>query len=156
MTSEEKSKALILEIEKNAQLQRMIESLQKQVASLQSEIVEMLRKMSDSVSQSDEKLAELLKLLKERDAKIEELQKLLAEVHELIKAKDEQLKLGRKNQFGSKSLKGSAAKEQQAMSHQEEKDDFDGTKSPASASNDARAVDAPQEEKGRTNRQKMG
>lgn len=158
MTREELSKMLSLMQEMMRQRDRLEEDLrsligqERENTSLEKEKNKRLHAKMDKIMGQLEDVMKTLEALRNENTV---LRKQLDEERQKNKAMDEQLKLGRKNQFGSKSQKGSAAKVQQPVSHQEEKDDFDGSNPPASASNDAQTADAPQENKDRTYRQKM-
>lgn len=144
MTTEEKSKLLIYQ-------QRLLDEQHRQVQE-QSETA------AREKARADELLSKMDKMLAQQTAMMEMLASLRdenAELRKQLAAKDEQLRLERKNRYGSKSQKGTKADNAQPRSHQEDKDDFDGTNPPASVGDDISSDAMPQAEKDRTERQKM-
>ena len=90
-------------------------------------MTEQLMNLNES-SQAQVKVIDGLKqMIASRDILIEKLQKENA-------ALKEQKKQDRKNLYGSKSQKISRKKKEEAPSHEENKDDFDGTSGPSSVS----------------------
>ena len=104
-------------------------------------MTEQLMNLNES-SQAQVKVIDGLKqMIASRDILIEKLQKENA-------ALKEQKKQDRKNLYGSKSQKISRKKKEEAPSHEENKDDFDGTSGPSSvsASDEDALSQAPEKE----------
>ena len=104
-------------------------------------MTEQLMNLNES-SQAQVKVIDGLKqMIANRDILIEKLQKENA-------ALKEQKKQDRKNLYGSKSQKISRKKKEEAPSHEENKDDFDGTSGPSSvsASDEDALSQAPEKE----------
>lgn len=94
----------------------------------------------------------------------EELKQMIADLqkqNELLKMENaalkEQKKQDRKNLYGSKSQKISRKKKEEAPSHEEKKDDFDGTSGPSSvsASDEGALSQAPEKKEERPYRKGM-
>ena len=94
----------------------------------------------------------------------EEQQKIIFDLNELVEklqkenaALKEQKKQDRKNLYGSKSQKISRKKKEEAPSHEENKDDFDGTSGPSSvsASDEDALSQAPEKKEERPYRKGM-
>lgn len=151
MTSEEKSKLLIYQ-------QQMLEEERKQKAAQLAKIEEMadsLKKMTASMSESNARLVSMMDMLSPLRDENARLRKELAEANKKNAAQTEQLKLGRKHRFGSKSQKGTKAKDDEPKSHEEDKDDYDGTNPPKSSGSDSQTQEDTPGKKERTDRQKM-
>lgn len=118
MSTEEKSKLII-------ELLSLRKSDQARIDSLIGKV----EKLSDSLSASNEE-SRLLRL------ELSELSSLQKE-NAVLK---EQLKLERKNRYGSKSRKGVSRKTSAPRSCEKDKDDFDGT--PGSLSSDRESFDS--------------
>lgn len=118
MSTEEKSKLII-------ELLSLRKSDQARIDSLIGKV----EKLSDSLSASNEE-SRLLRL------ELSELSSLQKE-NAVLK---EQLKLERKNRYGSKSRKGVSRKPSAPRSCKKDKDDFDGT--PGSLSSDRESFDS--------------
>lgn len=118
MSTEEKSKLII-------ELLSLRKSDQARIDSLIGKV----EKLSDSLSASNEE-SRLLRL------ELSELSSLQKE-NAVLK---EQLKLERKNRYGSKSRKGVSRKPSAPRSCEKDKDDFDGT--PGSLSSDRESFDS--------------
>ena len=112
-------------------------------------MTEQLMNLNES-SQAQVKVIDGLKqMIASRDILIEKLQKENA-------ALKEQKKQDRKNLYGSKSQKISRKKKEEAPSHEENKDDFDGTSGPSSISaSDEDALSQAPEKEGRPYRKGM-
>ncbi len=87
-------------------------------------MTEQLMNLNESSQRLLEQNEELKQMIASRDILIEKLQKENA-------ALKEQKKQDRKNLYGSKSQKISRKKKEEAPSHEENKDDFDGTSGPS-------------------------
>lgn len=90
-------------------------------------MTEQLMNLNESSQMQMKQNEELKQMIASRDILIEKLQKENA-------ALKEQKKQDRKNLYGSKSQKISRKKKEEAPSHEENKDDFDGTSGPSSVS----------------------
>ena len=113
-------------------------------------MTEQLMNLNES-SQAQVKVIDGLKqMIASRDILIEKLQKENA-------ALKEQKKQDRKNLYGSKSQKISRKKKEEAPSHEENKDDFDGTSGPSSvsASDEDALSQAPEKKEERPYRKGM-
>lgn len=113
-------------------------------------MTEQLMNLNES-SQAQAKVIDGLKqMIASRDILIEKLQKENA-------ALKEQKKQDRKNLYGSKSQKISRKKKEEAPSHEENKDDFDGTSGPSSvsASDEDALSQAPEKKEERPYRKGM-
>ena len=113
-------------------------------------MTEQLMNLNES-SQAQVKVIDGLKqMIASRDILIEKLQKENA-------ALKEQKKQDRKNLYGSKSQKISRKKKEEAPSHEENKDDFDGTSGPSSvsASDENALSQAPEKKEERPYRKGM-
>ena len=113
-------------------------------------MTEQLMNLNES-SQAQVKVIDGLKqMIASRDILIEKLQKENA-------ALKEQKKQDRKNLYGSKSQKISRKKKEEAPSHEENKDDFDGTSGPSSvsASDEGALSQAPEKKEERPYRKGM-
>ncbi len=134
MTPDEKSKLI-------DELLRLRQSDQTHISSLMSK----LEGMSDShLSMQDElkglrsEFSELLSLLRSKDAQNAVLQKEIVRLSGL-------LQVSRKHTYGSKSQKGLSSKKEESKSHQEEKDDFDGSSGSVSSVNSQPVVSDSEE-----------
>lgn len=144
MTTEEKSKLLICQQRLLDEQLRQVQQQSETAAREKARAEELLSKMDKMMAQQSA-MMEMMASLRDENA---ELRKQLA-------AKDEQLRLERKNRYGSKSQKRSKTDNAQPRSHQQDKDDFDGTNPPAPAGEDTPSDAMPLTEKDRTERQKM-
>ncbi len=109
-------------------------ALRKADKEREARLLEKLNRMTEQLmnlnesSQAQVKVIDGLKqMIASRDILIEKLQKENA-------ALKEQKKQDRKNLYGSKSQKISRKKKEEVLSHEENKDDFDGTSGPLSVS----------------------
>lgn len=144
MSDIEKSKLILY-------LQELLEE-QKRQAKEQQEIALKERARADQLMS---KLDELLELMKLQDKENARLKDELAQVLKANTSLSEQHRLERKNKYGSKSQKGIEPIRKHEKSHDEDKDDFDGTPSSAvSVQPDIPSVSASSP-KQRTARQKM-
>lgn len=145
MSDIEKSKLIIYQQELLARQDRQAEDLRRQIDALVA-----LLAQSNATNAS---LMELIKSLRDEQAQLQ------SKMEELIKsnaAMTEQLALDRKNRFGSRSQKGTKSKADKEKTHQEEKEDFDGTNPPEPTDNgDASETQADDSGKTRTERQLM-
>ena len=123
-------------------------ALRKADKEREAKLLEKLDRMTEQLmylnesSQAQVKVIDGLKqMIASRDILIEKLQ-------EENTALKEQKKQGRKNLYGSKSQKISRKKKEEAPSHEENKDDFDGTSGPSSvsASDEDALSQAPEKE----------
>ena len=123
-------------------------ALRKADKEREAKLLEKLDRMTEQLmnlnesSQAQVKVIDGLKqMIASRDILIEKLQKENA-------ALKEQKKQDRKNLYGSKSQKISRKKKEEAPSHEENKDDFDGTSGPSSvsASDEDALSQAPEKE----------
>ena len=164
MSEIDKSKLLVYQ-------QELIQSLYRQMEDQRKESSSQIERLIAKVDHGNESIASLVELIKSlrtenaqqkndfskslnaKDAEIARLSKMVAELLKANKAKDEQLALDRKNQFGSKSQKGTKAKASIEKTHQEDKDDFDGTNPPASQIQSDTAETPAASDKSRTDRQ---
>ena len=113
-------------------------------------------RLLENLDRMTEQLMNLNKSSQMQMKQNEELKQMIADLqkqNELIKKENaalkEQKKQDRKNLYGSKSQKISRKKKEEAPSHEENKDDFDGTSGPSSvsASNKDALSQAPKKEK---------
>jgi putative transposase len=144
MTTEEKSKLLILQ-------QQMLDERQLQVEAAEARAARSEAKLDKIMSQ----LSQLMDMVRQRDTENARLRDELAQADKKITALAEQVRLGRKNRFGSKSQRGTKMKGPEERTHQEDKDDFDGTNPPTTSGSDTQSAENPSEVKPRTDRQKM-
>lgn len=80
------------------------------------------------LSSLNENIRTLTAALKERDSKLAEKDRMIEELRKTVQDAGDRLSLGNKERFGSKSQKGtSKPKTQPERTHQQDKDDFDGT-----------------------------
>jgi len=132
-------------------------ALRKADKEREAKLLEKLDRMTEQLmnlnesSQAQVKVIDGLKqMIASRDILIEKLQKENAALRE-------QKKQDRKNLYGSKSQKISRKKKEEAPSHEENKDDFDGTSGPSSvsASDEDALSQAPEKKEERPYRKGM-
>lgn len=113
-------------------------------------MTEQLMNLNESSQRLLKQNEELKQMIASRDILIEKLQKENAVLKE-------QKKQDRKNLYGSKSQKISRKKKEEAPSHEENKDDFDGTSGPSSvsASDEVALSQAPEKKEERPYRKGM-
>lgn len=113
-------------------------------------MTEQLMNLNESSQRLLKQNEELKQMIASRDILIEKLQKENAVLKE-------QKKQDRKNLYGSKSQKISRKKKEEAPSHEENKDDFDGTSGPSSvsASDEDALSQAPEKKEERPYRKGM-
>ena len=97
-------------------------------------LLEKLDRMTEQLMNLNESSQRLLKQNEEQQKIIFDLNKLVEKLQKENAALKEQKKQDRKNLYGSKSQKISRKKEEEAPSHEENKEDFDGTSGPSSVS----------------------
>ena len=97
-------------------------------------LLEKLDRMTEQLMNLNESSQRLLKQNEEQQKIIFDLNKLVEKLQKENAALKEQKKQDRKNLYGSKSQKISRKKKEEAPSHEENKDDFDGTSGPSSVS----------------------
>ena len=97
-------------------------------------LLEKLDRMTEQLMNLNESSQRLLKQNEEQQKIIFDLNKLVEKLQKENAALKEQKKQDRKNLYGSKSQKISRKKKEEASSHEENKDDFDGTSGPSSVS----------------------
>ena len=123
MTTEEKSRLLIYQ-------QQMLEEKRRQMGAIESQAARERARADEQTAKLDKIMTQLSALtdmlggLRDENAR---LRKALDEANRQLASKDEQLKLGRKKRFGSKSQKGTKSQSPEDRTHEEDKDDFDGT-----------------------------
>ena len=97
-------------------------------------LLEKLDRMTEQLMNLNESSQRLLKQNEEQQKIIFDLNKLVEKLQKENAALKEQKKQDRKNLYGSKSQKISRKKEEETPSHEENKEDFDGTSGPSSVS----------------------
>ena len=97
-------------------------------------LLEKLDRMTEQLMNLNESSQRLLKQNEEQQKIIFDLNKLVEKLQKENAALKEQKKQDRKNLYGSKSQKISRKKKEETPSHEENKDDFDGTSGPSSVS----------------------
>ena len=111
-------------------------------------LLEKLDRMTEQLMNLNESSQRLLKQNEEQQKIIFDLNKLVEKLQKENAALKEQKKQDRKNLYGSKSQQISRKKKEEAPSHEENKDDFDGTSGPSSvsASDEDALSQAPEKE----------
>ena len=119
--------------------------------------LEKLDRMTEQLMNLNESSQRLLKQNEEQQKIIFDLNKLVEKLQKENAALKEQKKQDRKNLYGSKSQKISRKKKEEAPSHEENKDDFDGTSGPSSvsASDEDALSQAPEKKEERPYRKGM-
>ena len=97
-------------------------------------LLEKLDRMTEQLMNLNESSQRLLKQNEEQQKIIFDLNKLVEKLQKENAALKEQKKQDRKNLYGSKSQRISRKKEEETPSHEENKEDFDGTSGPSSVS----------------------
>ena len=97
-------------------------------------LLEKLDRVTEQLMNLNESSQRLLKQNEEQQKIIFDLNKLVEKLQKENAALKEQKKQDRKNLYGSKSQKISRKKEEETPSHEENKEDFDGTSGPSSVS----------------------
>ena len=97
-------------------------------------LLEKLNRMTEQLMNLNESSQRLLKQNEEQQKIIFDLNELVEKLQKENAALKEQKKQDRKNLYGSKSQKISRKKKEETPSHEENKDDFDGTSGPSSVS----------------------
>ena len=115
-------------------------ALRKADKEREAKLLEKLDRMTEQLMNLNESSQRLLKQNEEQQKIIFDLNKLVEKLQKENAALREQKKQDRKNLYGSKSQKISRKKKEEVPSHEENKDDFDGTSGPSSVS--ARDEDA--------------
>ena len=120
-------------------------------------LLEKLDRMTEQLMNLNESSQRLLKQNEEQQKIIFDLNKLVEKLQKENAALKEQKKQDRKNLYGSKSQKISRKKKEVAPSHEENKDDFDGTSGPSSvsASDENALSQAPEKKEERPYRKGM-
>ena len=120
-------------------------------------LLEKLDRMTEQLMNLNESSQRLLKQNEEQQKIIFDLNKLVEKLQKENAALKEQKKQDRKNLYGSKSQKISRKKKEEAPSHEENKDDFDGTSGPSSisASDEDALSKAPEKKEERPYRKGM-
>ena len=120
-------------------------------------LLEKLDRMTEQLMNLNESSQRLLKQNEEQQKIIFDLNKLVEKLQKENAALKEQKKQDRKNLYGSKSQKISRKKKEEAPSHEENKDDFDGTSGPSSvsASDEDALSQAPEKKEERPYRKGM-
>ena len=109
-------------------------ALRKADKEREAKLLEKLDRMTEQLMNLNESSQRLLKQNEEQQKIIFDLNKLVEKLQKENAALKEQKKQDRKNLYGSKSQKISRKKKEEAPSHEENKDDFDGTSGPSSVS----------------------
>lgn len=125
MTHEDVIKLSMYQQELLATKERELEKRDSEIAGCKSELELLNSKIDRLINQqnrANETLASMARLLADKDSRIMELDAM-------NRALTEQLKRGNKDRFGSKRQKGSASvkAQKEERSHQQDKDDVDGT-----------------------------
>ena len=102
-------------------------ALRKADKEREAKLLEKLDRMTEQLMNLNESSQRLLKQNEEQQKIIFDLNELVEKLQKENAALKEQKKQGRKNLYGSKSQKISRKKKEEAPSHEENKDDFDGT-----------------------------
>ena len=123
-------------------------ALRKADKEREAKLLEKLDRMTEqlmNLNESSQAQVKVIDGLKQMIADLQKQNELLKKENAALK---EQKKQDRKNLYGSKSQKISRKKKEEAPSHEENKDDFDGTSGPSSVSaNDEDALSqAPEKE----------
>ena len=132
-------------------------ALRKADKEREAKLLEKLDRMTEQLMNLNESSQMQMKQNEELKQMIADLQKQ----NELLKKENaalkEQKKQDRKNLYGSKSQKISRKKKEEAPSHEENKDDFDGTSGPSSvsASDEDALSQAPEKKEERPYRKGM-
>lgn len=132
---------------------RESEAARKEAEAARKEADRRYDLMLAQLSNLNENMRTLTDTLKERDCRIAEKDRMIEELRKMVQNLENKLSLGNRERFGSKSQKGpSKPKEKPGRTHQQDKDDFDGT--PDSLGGDGPAPDSQAGEKavGRKNR----
>ena len=123
----------------------------------EAKLLEKLDRMTEqlmNLNESSQAQVKVIDGLKQMIADLQKQNELLQKENAALK---EQKKQGRKNRYGSKSQKISRKKKEEAPSHEENKDDFDGTSGPSSvsASDEDALSQAPEKKEERPYRKGM-
>ena len=143
-------------MERSMQLDELF-ALRKADKEREAKLLEKLDRMTEQLMNLNESSQMQMKQNEELKQMIADLQKQ----NELLKKENaalkEQKKQDRKNLYGSKSQKISRKKKEEAPSHEENKDDFDGTSGPSSvsASDEDALSQAPEKKEERPYRKGM-
>lgn len=156
MTREEVVRLAMYQQELLASRERELKERDSELASLHSKIDELL----DQQKSANESLVRLTRMLAEKDSQIRELMERNLQSDAIIISLKEQNKRGNRERFGSKSQKGSASSKpkKEERSHQQDKDDFDGTSGSIGGDGDGQTSTADNQEpeaKTRTQNQMM-
>ena len=132
-------------------------ALRKADKEREAKLLEKLDRMTEqlmNLNESSQVQVKVIDGLKQMIADLQKQNELLQKENAALK---EQKKQDRKNLYGSKSQKISRKKKEEAPSHEENKDDFDGTSGPSSvsASDEGALSQAPEKKEERPYRKGM-